>query len=215
MSILSKLIGAFQSDSGAFVGADPAAIQLLVKGAASQTAKVLAVQDSAGSELFSLTAAGIGAFVNTFNGVFGASTTPVIGTLVTGTGGFDQFRLYPDGAMEFGPGSGARDTKLVRLTANAMSLLTADFLIGTVGRGLRIAVGTNGKMNTATLVAGTVTISNTSVTANSHIIVYHMTQAGTPGWLRVSAKTAGTSFVVTSSSSTDTSLIGYQIVEPA
>lgn len=84
----------------------------------------------------------------------------------------------------------------------------------TAGYGLTIKTGTNAKMGTATLVAGTVTIANTSVTSNSHILVYHMTQAGTPGWLRVSAKTAGTSFVITSSSNTDTSLVGYQIVEP-
>jgi len=37
---------------------------------------------------------------------------------------------------------------------------------------------------------------------------------GTPGWLRVSARTPGTSFTITSSSGTDTSTVAYQIFEP-
>jgi hypothetical protein len=39
--------------------------------------------------------------------------------------------------------------------------------------------------------------------------------AGTPGWLRVSARVAGTSFTITSSSGTDTSTVAWLIAEPA
>jgi hypothetical protein len=166
------------------------------------------------ADTFALQTTG-GTMTNTINGIFGAATTPVIGTLVTGTGGFDQFRIYPDGVMEFGNGAGARDTKFARLTPNAMSLLTADFLIGTVGRGIRIAEGTNAKMGTATLVTGTVTVSNTSVTANSRIFLTAQNTGGTPGALRVSARTPGTSFTITSTSGSDTSLVAYEIKEPA
>lgn len=81
------------------------------------------------------------------------------------------------------------------------------------GSGLNIAGGSNAKIGTATLVAGAVTVSNTSVTANSKIIPFCLTQGGTPGFLRVSATTVGTGFTVTSSSGTDTSVIGYLIVE--
>jgi len=82
------------------------------------------------------------------------------------------------------------------------------------GSGLRVAEGSNAKQGTAVLVAGTVTVSNTSVTANSRILLTSNADGGTPGFVRVSAKTAGTSFVITSSSGTDTSTIAYEIFEP-
>ena len=83
------------------------------------------------------------------------------------------------------------------------------------GAGYRVTEGTNCKAGTATLVAGTVTVSNTTVTANSKIYLSHFTPGGTVGWLRVSARTAGTSFTITSSSGTDTSVVSYMIFEPA
>lgn len=154
-----------------------------------------------------------GTMTGTINGTLSATTTAMIAALVTGDT-FDRVRVYANGDIEFGSGAASRDVKLTRSGANQLSLTTADFLVSTVGRGLRVAVGTNGKMQTGTLVAGTVTINNTSITANSHVIPYHMTAAGTPGWLRAS-KVAGTSVTITSSSSTDTSLVGYFVIEPA
>jgi len=87
--------------------------------------------------------------------------------------------------------------------------------IGTAGGGLAIKEGTNARLGRATLVAGTVTVANTSVTAASEIFLTCQTPGGTPGFLRVSARTAGTSFTILSSSNTDTSVVGYLIVEPA
>jgi hypothetical protein len=46
------------------------------------------------------------------------------------------------------------------------------------------------------------------------ILVTSNADGGTPGFLRVSARTAGTSFTVTSSSGTDTSTFAYEIFEP-
>lgn len=83
------------------------------------------------------------------------------------------------------------------------------------GDGVQIKEGSNAKMGTATLVAGTATVLNTSVTANSRIFLTSNVDGGTPGFLRVSAKTASTSFVITSSSGTDTSTVAWLIVEPA
>lgn len=85
----------------------------------------------------------------------------------------------------------------------------------TAGSGFRIKEGSNAKMGTATLVAGAAVVSNTSVTANSRILLTSNADGGTPGWLRVSARTAGTSFTITSSSGTDTSTVAYLIMEPA
>jgi hypothetical protein len=82
------------------------------------------------------------------------------------------------------------------------------------GQGLRVAEGANAKQGTAVLVAGTVTVANTSITANSRIIVTSNLDGGTPGFLRVTAKVAGTSFTVTSSNAADTSTFAYEIFEP-
>lgn len=90
-----------------------------------------------------------------------------------------------------------------------------NLLVQQAGKGLRVKEGSNAKQGTATLVAGTVTVSNTSVTANSRIFLTSQADGGTPGWLRVSARTASTSFTITSSSGTDTSTVAYQIFEPA
>lgn len=64
---------------------------------------------------------------------------------------------------------------------------------------------------TATLVAGTVTVANTAITANSVIRYWRTTAGGTLGFLSLTL-TAGTSFTITSSSGTDTSTIYYEIV---
>lgn len=83
------------------------------------------------------------------------------------------------------------------------------------GYGLQVVEGTNAKMGTATLVAGTVTVSTTAVTASSRIFLDNQSLGGTAGFLRVSARTAGTSFTITSSSGTDTSTVAWMLVEPA
>jgi hypothetical protein len=98
-------------------------------------------------------------------------------------------------------------------TSTLPSLISGDFQINTAGKGVQIKEGSNAKMGTCTLVAGSCTVSNTSVTANSRIFVTSNADGGTPGWLRVSAKTASTSFVVTSSSGTDTSTVVWEIKE--
>jgi hypothetical protein len=90
---------------------------------------------------------------------------------------------------------------------------TGNVLISTLGKGLQIKTGTNSKIGTATLVGGAVTVANTSVTANSRIFVTSQTDGGTPGFLRVSSKSVGTNFVITSSSATDTSTVAWVIIE--
>lgn len=79
---------------------------------------------------------------------------------------------------------------------------------------LTVAEGANAMMGVATLAAGAVTVNNSLVTANSRIFLSHQNTGGTPGSVRVSARTAGTSFVITSTSGTDTSQVAWLIVEP-
>lgn len=83
------------------------------------------------------------------------------------------------------------------------------------GAGYRTAEGANCKQGTAVLVGGAATVANTAVTANSRIFLTSQADGGTPGFLRVSARVAGTSFTITSSSGTDTSTVAYEIFEPA
>ena len=87
--------------------------------------------------------------------------------------------------------------------------------VNTVGSGLRVKEGSNAKQGTAVLVAGTSVVANTSVTASSRILLTSNVDGGTPGFLRVSARSAGVSFTILSSSGTDTSTVAYQIFEPA
>lgn len=64
----------------------------------------------------------------------------------------------------------------------------------------------------AVLVAGTVTVANTAVAADDIIVVARLVTGGTVGHLRVGTITAGTSFVLESSSNTETSTVAWLIV---
>lgn len=88
------------------------------------------------------------------------------------------------------------------------------WIVGKLGTIQRIAEGSNAAMGAATLVAGTITVSNTKVTANSRIFLTPQDSSGTPGHVRISGRVAGTSFTITSSSAADTSLIAWEIKEP-
>ena len=92
---------------------------------------------------------------------------------------------------------------------------TGQVISASSGKGLSVKEGANCKQGTATLVAGAVTVANTSVTANSRIFLTSQVDGGTPGFLRVSARVVGTSFTITSSNAADTSTVAYEIFEPS
>jgi hypothetical protein len=62
----------------------------------------------------------------------------------------------------------------------------------------------------ATLVGGTIAVADTSITANSIIILGRKTIGGTAGNLSYTLS-AGVGFTITSSSGTDTSVISYHV----
>jgi len=72
-------------------------------------------------------------------------------------------------------------------------------------------------MGQATLVAGTVTVSTTAVTANSRIqlTIASLGTVTIPTTVGVISLTAATSFVITSANVVDTSVINWIIFEPA
>jgi hypothetical protein len=86
---------------------------------------------------------------------------------------------------------------------------TGKTTIGASGTALRRI-----KHGVVTLVGGTATVSDVNVTADTRIMLTSQSDGGTPGWVRVSARTPTTSFTITSSSGTDTSTIGWVMFEP-
>ncbi|WP_399142146.1 glycosyl hydrolase family 28-related protein [Streptomyces sp. NBUA17] len=86
--------------------------------------------------------------------------------------------------------------------------------LGSAGGGIAIAEGANARMGTSTLAAGTVTVANTSVTANTRVLPFRQAAGGTLGHLSVT-KNAGVGFTITSSSNTDTSAVAWVLLEPA
>lgn len=87
-----------------------------------------------------------------------------------------------------------------------------DFVVA--GKGLKVSEAANGKQGVAALVAGTVVVANTSITANSRIILSPQETGLLTGIVRVSARTANVSFTLTSTITTDTAVIAYEIFEP-
>lgn len=123
-----------------------------------------------------------------------------------------SFRTVPAGSTS--------EVTSLSLTGNEAQVVnlhaTGDVSIETAGKGLKIAEGANAKSGVATLVAGTVTVSTTAVAANSRIqLTCQDPNGGTPGAEYVSARTAATSFDITSTSGTDTCIVAWLIVDPS
>lgn len=66
---------------------------------------------------------------------------------------------------------------------------------------------------TAVLVAGTIVVASAGVTATSVILLTSQVPGGVPGFLQVSARTAGVSFTILSSNGADTSTVGFLCFE--
>ena len=141
-----------------------------------------------------------------------AAANPVFGASVVGDTN-NRVELRAGGTIAFGAGNVTPGTTLLRV-AGPILQSNAAFDVNAVGAGLQVAEGANAKQGTAVLVAGSSVVANTSVTASSRILLTSNADGGTPGFLRVSARTAGTSFTITSSSGTDTSTVAYEIFEP-
>lgn len=108
-------------------------------------------------------------------------------------------------------------TKAMELTDAGHITTPGSVKMDTVGGGLFIKEGTNATSGVATLVAGTVTVNTTKVTAVSRIqlTAQNLGTIVTPAALAVSARSAGTSFTILSSDITDTSDVAWVIIEPA
>jgi hypothetical protein len=131
--------------------------------------------------------------------------TDISGLTLTGNG-LKAVRVNSGGtALELGSAS------------TDLTNVTTDVKLTTVGNGMYIAEGANATMGVATLVAGSKVVSTTKVTANSRIFtsIQSLGTVTVPKGIGVTARTAGTSFTLTSSDNTDTSVLAWMIVEPA
>lgn len=111
------------------------------------------------------------------------------------------------------PGSVTAATSLTA-TLGAITATNGNLVLGTAGNKLSIATGANASVGTATLAAGTVTVSTTAVSASSKIFVTVGT-LGTvvaPQAMYVDAIVAGASFDITSADATDTSEVNWFII---
>lgn len=112
---------------------------------------------------------------------------------------------------------GTNNAEVGRFKANGDLLATTgNILINTAGKGLSVKSGSNARIGTGTLTAGTVTIANTSVTANTRVFLQDTTSGGlTNVGVLTAVTTAGTGFVVTSTLALDTSTFNWILMESA
>lgn len=89
---------------------------------------------------------------------------------------------------------------------------SSNLLLSTVGAYIQYKSGTGQRAGNATLVAGTVTVTNTSVTANTVITLTRKTAGGTIGNLSYTVS-AGASFTINSDNALDTSVVSYHLLE--
>lgn len=103
------------------------------------------------------------------------------------------------------------------LSINNAGLLKVggDIVITTAGDGIYIKEGANATSGVATLVAGTVTVNTTKVTANSRIQLTGQTNSLNLGSYNITARVVGTSFTITSLNILDTNNVAWVIIEPA
>lgn len=108
------------------------------------------------------------------------------------------------------------DATAGNVTAGALLATTnGNLRLGTAGNKIVIATGANASLGTsAAMVAGSVTVATTAVTASSIIFLTANTPGGTQGTLSAPTASiiAGTSFVINSSNAADTSTVNWWIV---
>jgi hypothetical protein len=141
----------------------------------------------------------------------GETTPASIFSLIFGAGGTRNLDLHINSG-EFG--SNQSPSILLRSQSDDNSESSRIVLgSGPLRVQVAFASGSNRPLNEATLVAGTVTVAHTGITASSLIFLSRRVAGGTLGHLSYT-RIAGTSFTINSSSATDTSTVSYFIVEP-
>lgn len=116
------------------------------------------------------------------------------------------FQTVPNGSAVLADVLTLRETKNAEFTGNVE--------LTTTGAKVKVSTGSNASMGTATLSSGTVTVNTTAVATGSTIFLTCNTPGGTQGFLSAPSGsiTNGTSFVINSSSGSDTSTVNWWII---
>lgn len=146
----------------------------------------------------------------------GAGTTGITCTNCAFIGyGADTTKTDATNSIAIGNGASVtKDNQVVIGNGSVTEVLTHGQIIASSGYTISVTSGSNKKAGTFTLVAGAATISNTSVTANSVIVVTLKTAGGTRTGNPDIVPTATTGFVATGGVA-DTSTYNYIILEVA
>ena len=201
---------------GASVGATPLAAHLYVnnstaagaalvlRAAASQSAQLFAIGNSSGTQIgMRIRKDGIldlGVETsNTVNPLTGTGTCNIDAALLnwgirTGTAYDINFDVYNSGTP----------ISALKIAQNGAV---------TLGGPLTLPSGSNKRAGSATLVAGTITVSNTSVTANTVVMLTRKTSGGTIGTAITYTLSAGASFTINSDNILDTSTFVWVLIE--
>ena len=115
-----------------------------------------------------------------------------------------NLRLDKDGNLLVGNTSG---TEKIDVTGNIKAS-------GNLISGGKLVCTSSARCGTATLVAGTVTVTSTGTTANTVVLLTRKTAGGTIGDLTWTVS-AGASFTINSALATDTSTVAYLLIETA
>ena len=100
--------------------------------------------------------------------------------------------------------------------SSTLTITNGDLIDANPGRALKVKEGgAAARMGRVSLVGGTISVNTTAITALSEVLLCCQVPAGTPGHLRVSARTPGSSFTITSSDALDTSAVAWLLIEPA
>lgn len=130
-------------------------------------------------------------------------------TLVTNSADGDAIIMATAGNILLS--SGGTNIGLKVDTSNNLVAIAGNFQFFTAGKGLILKTGSNARAGTSILVAGTVTIANTSVTVNTRPQLTVSAQSA-PGFLKYNL-TAGVGFQIVSSNGADASTVDWVLNE--
>ena len=139
-----------------------------------------------------------GGFVATLTGSAGGAIAPLAGTITLAAG------------TNIASTTGVAGTHTITINGSA----TPTFTSATTGK-LVVTAASGYSGTTAAMIGGTVTVLTALVAAADTICLSSNTPGGAQGALYVSAVTPGVSFVIESTSATDTSTVNWTIIKHA
>jgi len=157
----------------------------------------------------------------------GASATPGLSLNVNSGGGATGYLAlqFNTASAPFTIGAYSGGVRYLSISADGTAITSeiGNLVFATAGTGIKIKEGSNARMGTATLSSGTVTVSNTSVTANTRFSVSRVGKGSSTaiGALDVGAVTSLTSFVINAlkadatTETGDLSVVHWILFEPA